>query len=233
MHRIRKAAIAAVWFMLLTLPVLGIKLNTVDRTVSWRFDRILILGVAIFGLALIWDWCFTRKARGLPLLSLPHTGGLPARLALLRERPRVLAAALGALCSYASALVVPLAVLIAVMLADYASGMAKAWSAGKLCSKTGLRGILKKLGYLVLVGVAGVVDWLVRYGLTQVGVEVSFQFLMAAMVIVWLIINELISILENVAALGGPVPGFLRKLLTRLKATVETKAGEGDQNADQ
>jgi len=114
----------------------------------------------------------------------------------------ILAAALGALCSYASALVVPLAVLIAVMLADYASGMAKAWSAGKLCSKTGLRGILKKLGYLVLVGVAGVVDWLVRYGLTQVGVEVSFQFLMAAMVIVWLIINELISILENVAALG-------------------------------
>ena len=70
----------------------------------------------------------------------------------------ILAAALGALCSYASALVVPLAVLIAVMLADYASGMAKAWSAGKLCSKTGLRGILKKLGYLVLVGVAGVVD---------------------------------------------------------------------------
>ena len=165
----------------------------------------------------------------------------------------ILAAALGALCSYASALVVPLAVLvggtiifdndlihgmplavlIAVMLADYASGMAKAWSAGKLCSKTGLRGILKKLGYLVLVGVAGVVDWLVRYGLTQVGVEVSFQFLMAAMVIVWLIINELISILENVAALGGPVPGFLRKLLTRLKATVETKAGEEDKNADQ
>ena len=133
----------------------------------------------------------------------------------------ILAAALGALCSYASALVVPLAVLIAVMLADYASGMAKAWSAGKLCSKTGLRGILKKLGYLVLVGVAGVVE------------EVSFQFLMAAMVIVWLIINELISILENVAALGGPVPGFLRKLLTRLKATVETKAGEEDKNADQ
>ena len=101
----------------------------------------------------------------------------------------ILAAAVGALCSYAAALVVPLAVLLAVMLGDYVSGMAKAWSAGKLCSKTGLRGIVKKLGYLALVGVAGVVDWLVRYGLTQVGVEVSFRFLMAAMVIVWLIIN--------------------------------------------
>ena len=38
----------------------------------------------------------------------------------------ILAAALGALCSYASALVVPLAVLIAVMLADYASGTTSA-----------------------------------------------------------------------------------------------------------
>ena len=79
----------------------------------------------------------------------------------------ILAAAVGALCSYAAALVVPLAVLLAVMVGDYVSGMAKAWSTGKLCSKTGLRGILKKLGYLALVGVAGVVDWLVRYGLTQ------------------------------------------------------------------
>ena len=81
------------------------------------------------------------------------------------------------------------------------------------------------------MGVAGVVDWLVRYGLTQVGVEVSFRFLMAAMVIVWLIINELISILENVAALGGPVPGFLQKLLGRLKDTVEKKAA-GESDAD-
>ena len=65
----------------------------------------------------------------------------------------ILAAAVGALCSYAAALVVPLAVLLAVMVGDYVSGMAKAWSTGKLCSKTGLRGILKKLGYLALVGV--------------------------------------------------------------------------------
>ena len=143
----------------------------------------------------------------------------------------ILAAAVGALCSYAAALVVPLAVLLAVMVGDYVSGMVKAWSTGKLCSKTGLRGILKKLGYLALVGVAGVMDWLVRYGLTQVGVEVSFRFLMAAMVIVWLIINELISILENVAAMGGPVPAFLSKLLARLKNVVEKKA-EGEQHGD-
>ena len=145
----------------------------------------------------------------------------------------VLATALGALCSYCTVLVVPLAVLAAVMLADYVSGMAKAWSTGTLCSKTGLRGIVKKLGYLVLVGVAGVMDWLVRYGLAQVGVTVTLDFLLSAMVTVWLIINELLSILENIAALGGPVPGFLRKLLARLKNAVESKAEEEEQHADQ
>lgn len=144
----------------------------------------------------------------------------------------VLAAALGALCSYWSALVVPLLMLAAVMAADYVSGLAKAWNAGELCSRIGLRGILKKVGYLVLVGVAGAVDWLLRYGLAQVGVTVSFDFLVAAIVIVWLILNELISILENVAALGSPVPSFLQKLLARLKNSVEQKAEE-DTHEDQ
>jgi len=54
--------------------------------------------------------------------------------------------------------------------------------------------------------------------------------LVAAIVIVWLIINELLSILENVAAIGGPVPAFLQKLLGRLKNAVEKKAE--DENAD-
>ena len=53
MQRILKAAIAALWFMLLTLPVLGIKLNTAAKTVVWRFDRILALGAGIFVLALV------------------------------------------------------------------------------------------------------------------------------------------------------------------------------------
>ena len=72
----------------------------------------------------------------------------------------VLAAAVGALCSYCAQLVVPLAVLVAVMLADYITGMAKAWSAGELCSRTGVKGIVKKVGYLMVVGAAGAADWL-------------------------------------------------------------------------
>ena len=44
-----------------------------------------------------------------------------------------------------------LLVLVVVMLLDYATGMTKAWNAGELSSRVGLKGILKKVGYLVIV----------------------------------------------------------------------------------
>lgn len=57
-----------------------------------------------------------------------------------------LAAALGALCAYGVQLLAPVLVLVVVMLLDYATGMAKAWNAGELSSRVGLRGILKRWG---------------------------------------------------------------------------------------
>lgn len=142
----------------------------------------------------------------------------------------VVAAAIGALCSYASKLATPLAVLLFAMILDYLTGMAKAWTRGELSSKRGMQGILKKVGYLVVVCAAGVIDWLLMYGLKSAGIDAQLPFLFAAVVTVWLIINELISILENVAALGVPVPGFVLKLLDRLKGAVETQ-GEGAAEA--
>ena len=136
----------------------------------------------------------------------------------------VLAAALGVASSYLVQLIVPLIVLVIAMLADYGTGMVKAWNAGTLCSRTGIRGILKKVGYLVIVAVAMGADYLLRSGLDQVGVHINIEFLIAAIVIVWLIINELISILENVAAIGAPVPEFLLKLLRKLKTVTEKQA---------
>ena len=136
----------------------------------------------------------------------------------------VLAAALGALASYGTQLIVPAIILVAVMVLDYITGMAKAWQAGELSSRVGIRGILKKLGYLVIVAVAGMLDWLIRYGAAALGWEWAPEFLVSSVVIVWLIINELLSILENVEAIGVPVPAFLRKLLGRLKVSTEAKA---------
>ena len=57
----------------------------------------------------------------------------------------------------------------------------------------------------------------------QMGLDWRLDFLIASIVVIWLVINELISILENVAALGAPVPGFLQSLIKRLKVSVEDK----------
>ncbi|SCM70866.1 branched-chain amino acid ABC transporter permease [Desulfovibrio sp. 86] len=99
MQRVIKAAVAALWFMLLTLPVLGLKLNTIERTVTWRLDRIALLGLAIFGLAMLWDWCFSRKARGLPIIKLPAGFGIGPAMAALSQKPKLMAASLAALAA--------------------------------------------------------------------------------------------------------------------------------------
>lgn len=72
MQRILKSALVALWFMVLTFPLLAIKINPVSKTVSWHFDRVVMLAVGIFVLAIGWDWCFSRKNRGLPIFSLPQ-----------------------------------------------------------------------------------------------------------------------------------------------------------------
>lgn len=136
----------------------------------------------------------------------------------------VVAVALGALCSYACQLLIPLVILLAVILIDYCTGMVKAWERGELSSRIGIKGVIKKVSYLVVVCVAGVIDWLLHGALSKIGVDISVKFMFAQMVIVWLIINESISILENVAAIGGPNIGFMGKLLAKLKQQTEDKS---------
>lgn len=138
------------------------------------------------------------------------------------------AAAIGALVAYGVQLFIPCIVLVVVMLLDYITGMVKAWEAGELSSKIGIKGILKKLGYLVIVSVACVVDWCVRYATESVGMDWKFEFLFASIVLLWLVINELISILENVSAIGAPVPAFLTKIIEKLKTSTENKVGENE-----
>ena len=130
--------------------------------------------------------------------------------------------AIGALAAYFNILLVPLAVLICVMIIDYGTGMAEAYINKTLNSRIGVKGILKKIGYLVLVCVGGVVDYLIGAGLASAGIDYS-SYCFGLIVAVWLITNELISILENLSELGTPIPQFLVKIVHRLKDSVDSK----------
>lgn len=130
---------------------------------------------------------------------------------------------LGALASYFNVLLIPVLVLVAVMVIDYATGMTSAYKNGQIESKVGLLGILKKVSYLVLVAVGGVVDYLICSGLATAGFDFGVTYCCGLIVTIWLIINELISILENLSELGTPIPKFLVNIVRRLKNTVENK----------
>ena len=129
--------------------------------------------------------------------------------------------AIGALISYFGVILIPVIVLIVVMIVDYLTGMTSAYKRGVIKSKTGLIGILKKISYLVLVAVGGVVDYLICSGLATAGFDFGVTYCCGLIVCVWLIINELISILENLAELGTPIPKFLVNIVHKLKDSVD------------
>lgn len=138
----------------------------------------------------------------------------------------VLTAALAALTAYFNLLVVPLAVLFIMMILDYASGMTAAWVKNSLSSKRGILGIIKKVCYIVVVAVGMVVDYIIQFVGTPLGVDMAGYSIFGLLVIIWLILNEMLSILENMNEIGVPLPGFLVKVVDKLKSGAETTGGK-------
>lgn len=140
----------------------------------------------------------------------------------------VLSAAIAAVAAYFQQLIIPVIVLIAVMMIDYVSGVSAAYVNSELSSRTGILGILKKVGYLMIVAVGMVIDYLLSLAGGAAGLDLSGKFFVALVVVIWLIINECLSILENSAKMGLPVPGFVTPILERLKSQTEDKVNPGE-----
>lgn len=140
----------------------------------------------------------------------------------------VLTAALTTITYYMGAVAAPVIMLIIVMVIDYITGMISAWHSGTLSSRQGIFGIVKKLCYLFAVAAAVTVDWIIGVGFSMIGINMNVTMLCSVLVTIWLIINELISILENLTEIGVPIPDFLKKISQKLKITTEDAAGNGD-----
>ena len=97
--------------------------------------------------------------------------------------------------------------LIVVVAADYISGVIAAIIARTLNSRRGAAGILKKMLLFLIVAVANVVDSATGAG--GVVRSLTIGFLMA---------NEGISVLENCARCGIPMPEKLINVLEQLRA---------------
>jgi len=61
---IKRSLLVSLWFMFLTFPIMVIRVNTIERQVEWRWERMLIVGVGSFFLALLWRYLMRRKETG-------------------------------------------------------------------------------------------------------------------------------------------------------------------------
>ena len=141
----------------------------------------------------------------------------------------LLTAIFAAVAAYMKELVAPMMVLLVVMGLDYISGVSAAWVTHQLSSRVGLVGIIKKIGYLMIVAVGMALDYLISLLGGKFGVAMENIYFVGLLVIVWLIINECISILENADEMGLPVPEFIKKMLTRLKRHAEEVSGDSTE----
>jgi len=138
----------------------------------------------------------------------------------------IVSGAFAGLSVYFGKLLIPLAILGGVILADYISGHTKAGKNKDISSQKGYEGIKKKTGYFLLVVVGGVIDWLLQSGLQVSGIDIKVNWTIAMLITIWLIINELISILENLYELGVSIPFKLDRLIKYLKVSVEKSVSE-------
>lgn len=129
------------------------------------------------------------------------------------------------LSSWLGILYVPMLVLILCNVIDYGTGLCAAkYRDETIKSYKSIRGIAKKICMWLLVAVGAMLDWLLEYAAETVGIVIGLNFIVASIVAVWLIANEIISILENVRDIGAPLPPFLMKIASNIKSQAEKKA---------
>ena len=139
-----------------------------------------------------------------------------------------------AVCSLLSSvlgvLYIPVLLMVACNVIDYITGL---WAApkraenprrtqdGGINSYKSMTGIIKKVTMWLLVVVGAIIDQLLKYACAVMGYQIHLTFLVACVVAIWIICNELISILENMVDICINLPAFLMPLVSNLKNSID------------
>ena len=118
----------------------------------------------------------------------------------------------------------------ACMVLDWLSGSAAAASRGEWASSVARDGIWHKVGSIVAVVVAAILDMVISTiisNIPNVTLPFTYSVLLGPLVVIWYILTEAGSIIENIGALGAPIPSWLSKMIETLKSKVDDAAGDG------
>lgn len=109
--------------------------------------------------------------------------------------------------------------LITFIVTDYITGLCKATYNKELNSTVGVKGIIKKVGYLIIVAVSVYLDKITG----ETGA-------IRTLVIYFFVANEGLSILENWGAMGLPLPDKLTEVLEKLKSDNNPTTGTTEES---
>lgn len=132
-------------------------------------------------------------------------------------------------------LTTPIIIMVSCNAIDYITGIMAAPKRGKeISSKVGWQGIKKKIGMWLLVVVGVLLDVIIEYATENAGVKLPGKLIIGCFVCIWIICNEMLSILENLKDMI-PLPAFLTKIIKYIKSQTEqnadiTKASEEDKD---
>ena len=112
--------------------------------------------------------------------------------------------------------------LIIFMVLDYVTGIMCAVLDKTLSSRVGFKGIFKKALILIMVGIANIVDvHVVGTGSALRGAVICFY-----------LSNEGLSLLENAAYIGLPIPEKLKEILSQLHRREEKEAKNDKETSE-
>jgi len=132
---LKKSLIVSVWFMFLTFPIMGIRVNTIEKIVEWRWRNIFIIGIGSFIISFVWRYLLERNRKQAEAKKGSQSWGR-----LILEEPKFYKPALTAVALFA--LVFPF------IFSSYQTNI----------MTTALMYVMLGLGLNVVVGLAGLLD---------------------------------------------------------------------------
>lgn len=152
----------------------------------------------------------------------------------INDIKKLITAITALLSSLLGVLYVPVLLMIACNIIDYITGLmaAKNRLGGGISSYRSIKGIQKKICMWLLVVVGAILDQLLKYAATTAGINLPITFLVACIVAIWIICNEVISILENIVDIGVDIPSFLMPIVKHIKSQTEQIGNSATDKSD-
>ena len=127
-------------------------------------------------------------------------------------------------------LAIPVYILLACNIFDYITALIAAPKRGQsIDSLKGLKGLAKKVLMYLLIAVGVFIDIMITYAGKMVKLDFQEPFIVGIVVAIWLVFNEMISILENIVDADGPVPPFMIPMVKNLKKKTEEVAEQTEK----